>query len=136
MGAVAVFFADKDLAVAGIEVPAVNIVHVTVSVVVNSITRNFSGIRPHGARKLLMVIIDACVDDGYNHGPFVFRLVIEIPSRADIDIDTRYRIGNRGLEVAGTKARKAETAFAAGIDIVSGLELCFYLDELKFSVIF
>ena len=28
-----------------------------------------------------------------------------------------------------------ETAFAAGIDIVSGPELCFYLDELKFPVI-
>ena len=45
VSAVAVFLSNKYLAVAGIKVPAVNIIHVTVSVIVDSVTGDFTGVR-------------------------------------------------------------------------------------------
>ena len=65
------------------EVPTVDIVDIAVAVVVDAVTRRLAGVAPDVRREIGVVVVDAGVDHGDDHGP---RSGGDIPRRRGIDV--------------------------------------------------
>ena len=59
-----------------IEIPAVYVVHIAVSVIVDAVVRDFVLIGPDGVFQIRMGNVDPGVDDGHGDGPLVLRLFV------------------------------------------------------------
>ena len=65
-----------------------NVIHISVPVIINAISVNLTGIGPDGIFKLLVIDINAGVDDGNNDGAFALCLVIKLPCRLNVNINS------------------------------------------------
>ena len=66
----------------------------------------------------------------------MFGLVIEVPGGTDVDIDAGNCIGNSVDSKSPGPAREDRNRLCRGSKYCQRPELCFYLNELKFTVIF
>ena len=77
----------KYLGIIIIEIPAVNVIDITISVIVNAIARNFPRIRPDRTAKLRVSYVNPCINQRHNHLTFSTFRVIFLPCRDNIHID-------------------------------------------------
>ena len=87
MGSVIVLAALAEFIVSIKKIPAMYIVHVTVSVIINAISRNLIFVGPDSILQIRMIDINSRVNDCHYHRPVLLCAgIVKVPCRQDINI--------------------------------------------------
>ena len=87
MGTVVILTALAEFIVSIKEIPAMDIVYITVSVIVNAVPRNLIFIGPDGILQIRMIDVNSGIYDRYHHLTVLLRAgIVEVPRRENIDI--------------------------------------------------
>ncbi len=79
-----------------VKIPAIYIIYIAVSVIVNAVSGNLIFIDPDGALQIRMGDVHACVYDRHGRGRFVSVWGVGLPCWLDIDINSGNSINGAG----------------------------------------
>ena len=143
MGAVAVFCTAVECGASCIKIPAVYVIDIAVSVIVDAVAGNLARVRPHGILKFRVAVINAGVNNSYRYlssGTFGIGIIL-LPGRKNINIHAGFCLDNGRLvfDHTGTKIRKGDgsrTAFSCAVHGIQRTKTGCHLNQLKLAVIF
>ena len=141
MGAVDVLRAFVYLVGIAVKIPAVYIVHESVSVIVNAVSGNLILIDPYGTLQIRMGDVHACVYDRHGQGALCLCLGVGLPCWLDIDINSGNSINGAGQDIGRLQRGKGYGVYLSSfvsvyIGGVQGINIQFLDYFLRLAVIF
>ena len=102
VSSMAVFFPHTDFITVRNEVPAIYIIYIAVSIVVNAITGNLVLIDPDGVFQVGVCSVNTGINNSYCDSPFIFCFTVGLPGIFNVDINIFYSIGVDRFKVVRT----------------------------------
>ena len=103
MGPVAVLFPGEDLVVVIIKIPSVDIVHISVPIVIDPISRDLIRVHPQGILQIFMRVVDARID--HRDDRIMISVSVRLPCLLQVDIHAGYRLALFHLHKSSQKLR-------------------------------